>query len=549
VDRLACIDVPALPLQLLVREHPDWQPMPVAVVAEDSPQAPLLWVNERARHAGLLPGQRYAAALSLAADLRAGTVSRAVITQGVARLTELLRRHTPEVEPARDEPGVFWLNASGFERLYGSLPDWTGAVRDEVARAGFTARIAVGFTRFGVYAVAKAAARGHRILRDIEEESRLARAVPLARLGVDPDFRDALDPLGVKTVGDLLRLPAGGILRRFGPDAHRLHRLAAGHLWTPLQAERPQPPRERRADLEPPDADVERLLFLAKRLLDALLVELRGRGEAIQTLILRLGEGRGAARSAQIRPATPTLDGIQLLRLVRLKLESLQLAEPIAEVVLRAEVVPATPEQLRLATPARRPPDAAGRALASLRAALGDAAVVSARLLDAHLPERRFRWEPLCGMNGTSRAMSREPWDEETSKGRRGEAAQERRDEQGVLHSRHDSRIRNSGIPHSDTIRSPQSAIRHSVRPLVRRIYRAPIPLPPRPRHEPDGWLLAGMEDGPVSHLRGPYVVASEWWAEAVHRDYYFVILRRGDVLWVYRDRRSRRWFLQGRVE
>jgi protein ImuB len=34
-----------------------------------------------------------------------------------------------------------------------------------------------------------------------------------------------------------------------------------------------------------------------------------------------------------------------------------------------------------------------------------------------------------------------------------------------------------------------------------------------------------------------------------VRRDYYFVETRRGELLWVYYDRRRRGWFLHGRVE
>ena len=32
-ERLACVDVPALPLQLLLRRYPDWCGRPAAVVA------------------------------------------------------------------------------------------------------------------------------------------------------------------------------------------------------------------------------------------------------------------------------------------------------------------------------------------------------------------------------------------------------------------------------------------------------------------------------------------------------------------------------------
>ena len=66
MDRLACIDLFAFPLQLLFRRHPEWASKPAAVVEADKPQARILWLNEAARTQGVLPGMRYAAGLSLA---------------------------------------------------------------------------------------------------------------------------------------------------------------------------------------------------------------------------------------------------------------------------------------------------------------------------------------------------------------------------------------------------------------------------------------------------------------------------------------------------
>src|SRR5262249_24475142 len=69
VVRLACVNLPVFPLQLLLRRHPDWVAYPTAVVAEDKPQGLILWVNEKGRQLGVLPGLRYDAALSLATCL------------------------------------------------------------------------------------------------------------------------------------------------------------------------------------------------------------------------------------------------------------------------------------------------------------------------------------------------------------------------------------------------------------------------------------------------------------------------------------------------
>ncbi|HEY7819339.1 MAG TPA: DNA polymerase Y family protein, partial [Vicinamibacteria bacterium] len=183
--RLACVDLPAFPLQILAQQNPAWLEKPMAVVAEEKPQAFLLWVNEKARALGIRPGHRFAAALALSPELRAGAVSEAEVGKSVFRLTEILRRFTPDVEPA-GIPGLFWLNASGLERLYPSLKSWAEAIRETLRVSKFYASVAVGFTRFGTYAVARAY-RGARAFESIEEEETVSRSVPLARLDIPPD--------------------------------------------------------------------------------------------------------------------------------------------------------------------------------------------------------------------------------------------------------------------------------------------------------------------------------------------------------------------------
>ena len=231
--RLACVDLPAFPLQLVLRRHPEWAAYPAAVVAEDKPQGLILWVNEKARQHGVLPGLRYAAALSLATDLRAGEVTPTEIQKAVEELTHRLMHFTPEVEPAAEEPGVFWLNGMGLKLLYPSSKKWARALHADIAAQKFQVSVVAGFTRFGTYAVAKTK-KGITVFNNPAEERRAAHAVPLHRLDIDPDFRDTLFKLGIKTVGALLSLPPVGLRERFGPKAYRLHRMAAGDLWTPL---------------------------------------------------------------------------------------------------------------------------------------------------------------------------------------------------------------------------------------------------------------------------------------------------------------------------
>jgi len=509
-ERVACLDLPAFPLQLLLRREPSWSAHPAVVVTEDRPQGIVLWSNRRARAARVLPGMRYAAALSLAAGLRAGVVAPAEITRAVDDIAEVCRAFSPNVEPSRLEPGVFRIDAGGLGRLletgqYGGreLVHWARALRDAMVSRGLFATVIVGFDAFRTYALARAL-RGVRVFAaapvGIDEEIRLVRAVPLGSLGphggLPPATRDALDLLGVRTLGALMRLPPLGLRERHGPEAERLWRRVMGDVFEPLAPEHPPPPLLAEREVEPPDTDSDRLLFGAKGLLHPLMVALHARGEALARLHVRLTLERAPPVLTALSPAEPSLDEAQITDLLRLKLESLALAGAVKWMALEAEGTRAPPGQAALPRlRGARDLEAGTRAISRLRAAFGDNAVVHATLRPNHLPEARFAWEPLTAL------------------------------------------------------REPHAPPQPESRPLIRRVFPKAMPLPHRPRHEPDGWLLRDWTQGPVVRLWGPFRLTGGWWVREVRRDYYYAETERGDLLWLYHDAVRRRWFLQGVVD
>ena len=496
---MACVELPAFPLQLLLKRHPDWAGRPVAVVDRDKPQGVILWVNEQARAARIRTGMRYSAGLSLAHTLHAGEAPPADVARGVAAIAGRLHRFSPDVEPCRDEPGVFWLNASGLSRLHASLHRWAWEIAASLRSHGFQTMVAAGFTRFGTYAVARTLTPGEpvAVVRDPTAERARAGRVRLGRLGIDPALRDSLHKLGVRTVQAFLELPSEGVRRRFGPEAQRLHRLAAGDLWTPLQPLHLPEPLVACRDLDDPETDAGRLLFHLKRLLDRLLATVAKRHEALAELTMHLRLDHAGTHTQRIRPAAPTTDVVQLMNLVRLRLESLSLGAGVVElrVTGRAAATPAVQQGLFADRP-RRDRAAAERALTRVRAEFGDEAVARARLAEAHLPEARFTWEPA----GT--------------------------------------------VP-------PPEPREVACRSMVRRIHVPPLPL--TPRAEPGRQLVRGGDRncgaGYVRDLTGPYLISGGWWRSAVRREYYFVRMQDGDVLWIYYDWPRRQWRWQGRVE
>ena len=523
---IACVDVPALPLQIYLREHPEHKTHPVVILDEDHPQGRVLWANEHARTYRILPGIRYAAALSLSTDLRAGVIEQKRVESSLHHLCARLLRFSPDVEVAWEEAGVFWMNADGLERLFPSFEKWAQEIRSTLHEDDFFSTVIVGYSRFGTYAVAKDRP-GYRIFRTRHDEQAFLQKVPLERISISTRLRENLAKLSVHTVGDLNRLPLGGMRRRFGEELHRLARLGLGELNEPITPTRLQEAIVEKLPLDFSETNAVRLVFLCKGMLRKLLQRLAERQEALQSLSLRLHLDKMAdpasptACEETISPASPTLDEKQMIDLVRLRLERLALGNGVREIELEAKGCEASLEQMRLFADVllggqrrARDPVAAGRALSRIKARYGDDSVVRAKLYAGHLPEAQYRWEQV---------------PHAFFPGRKGKVIGGSQEEQG-----------DSAAKEEEMASAPRT--------LVRRIYSAPLPLPARPRHEPDGWMLRGLGRGTVAKVYGPYVISGAWWRGLIQREYCFAETQGGELLWVFYDKRKRRWFLQGEI-
>ncbi|MCX4240125.1 DNA polymerase Y subunit UmuC family protein [Paraliomyxa miuraensis] len=523
MDRAACVDVPELPLQLLLRREPGWADDAVVVVADDRPQAEVLWVNDAARRHRIRPGMSLAAAQSLDARVRAGVVSPHEIHETIERVAQRLSTFSPRVEvfdaptpsssastkgprpraAVEGAPGVFWLDPCGMVPLFTSFEHWGHGIREALEALGLRSTVVVGFHRFRCYALARVR-RGVWVNDDPGQETSAAAKVPLDRLTLPAKARDGLHRLGVGTLGELLRLPEADLRARFGEAAAALHACGRDG-WAPL---RPRPlvePVRATKSLEPPDDDRTRLLFLLKSMLHDLMVELCDRGQAMSALRLRLRlDHHPEPHDERLEPARPTLDEPMVIDLLRLRLDAATLRAPVEALELELEGVEAPSGQLALfRTQARRDLDAAERALARLRAWLGPEAVTRAHLREAHLPEARFSWSPTATL----------------------------------------------GFPRPEVVGAAVDVGCEPPLPLQRRLLPRPQRLPAAPPSTASDceqpWL--GTR-GPIVSIEGPYRISGGWWVRTVERDYYFVQTEPGELLWVFYDRVRRGWYLQGVV-
>jgi protein ImuB len=492
--RVACVDVPALSLQLVLREHPEWVEDPVVVVEDDRPQAGILWANRPARAVKITRGLSFSQARALSSKLHAAILDEPAIEAAIDEIFELLVDFTPHVEPVLLQPGLFWLDPSGLEGLFGSLLRWAEQIHARLADAHLVSAVVVGFRRAGAFALARTTT-GALVLEDLTQEQARSERVPLSRLGVSPALVREMELLGVRTVGELLSLPAGELRKRYGAEVARLHDFLAGRSWTPLLPRTPGEPLTLELEVDPPDDDHTRLLFGLKGALHRVVERLAAEQHAITGIELELMLERLGTHREQLETAAPTLDVVQIVDLLRLRLSNVALPARVEQIRATLQHLRVHPRQLEMARGERRRDlEAAARALARIRASFGPRAVVRAQLHEAHLPEGRFRYEPASEVQ----------------------------------------------LPRASRMRAPSKEL-----PLVRRVFSAPRPLPPMPSHEPESWL---GRHGATLAMYGPDRIAGGWWARMRERDYYYVETRTGEILWIYYDRPARRFRLHGIV-
>ncbi|TXD36309.1 DNA polymerase Y family protein [Lujinxingia vulgaris] len=398
MDRWACINAADFALQVLLRAHPDWREEPAALLDRDHPQGKLVGLNLAARQAGLRSGMRYGEALALIPALRAGTIATEEVEAVAEAIARALCDYAPQVERHEEIAGLFWLNASGLSKLYPSWRLWAEPLRDRLMeRFEIRVTLVVGFRRALTYVIARTS-RSSGAFDTPEAEARAAGKAPLSELDLSRSDRDLLAHLNLRTLTDLLALPARGLERRLSPALVELYHQARGDRELPIRPFRIEEPTQSSQHLDYAERDTHRLLFLIKGHLHPLLQRLEAANDKLIALDLHFELERHPAITERVEPAQPTLDALTLSDLIRLQLERLELPGGVTQITLTAHSEKTRSEQLRLFLGGDEPPardmEAANRALARLRAQFGVEAVQRVRLRQAHLPEGRFLLEP-----------------------------------------------------------------------------------------------------------------------------------------------------------
>jgi protein ImuB len=404
---IVCVLLPRFALAVAAGGREALASGPLALAPEIG-REPLIGESSAAAEAyGVRAGLRLGEALARCPTLRLVAPDPAGVADAWERIVAALEGVGAAVESGH--PGNAWFDARGLKRLHGGDVEGViaaarkalGAPSGEHRALGAGARIGAAPSRFASLAAAsRARARRAEIAPEGKALAAYLAPLPVTLLSARPEVAvlpEALERFGIKTLGELAKLPRAALADRFGEPGVLARDLARGKD-TPL---RPRVASERLQEvLELPESaagpQLERALGL---LVDRVLARPERRGRSLRAVVLSAKLVEGGTWRTQVTFREALADP----RRMRLVLNN------------RLNDLPSPADALRLRVEAFGPPSGAQRSLlaepaairlARLREAVRQARAVAGpdaalRILavdpDSRVPERRLAlapWEP-----------------------------------------------------------------------------------------------------------------------------------------------------------
>jgi protein ImuB len=402
----------------------------------------------------------------------------------------LAREFTPRVEARGPTPVL--LDLHGVGRVWPTPQELGRALLAAAAARELETQVALAFTRTVVLVLAQA--HPGLTVVPVGGEAEALAPLPLALLGLAPEREKILLRWGLRTIGDLQRLPPDGLATRFGPEGPHLRRLARGEDEGVLVPAPVPESFEMTLELDWPVEGLEPLAFLLGRVLEPLCSGLAMKGRRAASLTLDLGLVDGSAHRRTLRPAAPSRESRTWRTLVLLDLEVHPPRDAIQRITARAQPTPAREVQFSLLDPALPSPERLAETMARLHEWTAEGRGGAARLLDTHRP---------------------------------------------------------GGFAVSTFAPGPATPAAGAPPPLrvALRAYR-----PPRLAHVTlekgvPIFVAAPGVRGAVVASAGPWRASGDWWDVAWSREEWDVALTSGGVFRIFRDRLREAWYVEGEMD
>jgi protein ImuB len=421
----ACIYVPDLPVEAILRAEPELRSQALAVLEGKTPLQKVFAVNEKARRDGVTSGMTK---IQVEACAHLALRDRSLLQESAthAALLECAQGFSPRVEDLAAD--TFVLDLTGLGKLFGPLAKIAREIVKRTSSLGLQCNVAVAAN----LDTAMLAARGFDGVTVIPEgrEAEQLGCLPVEVLcaGEDPESEQLFETLhrwGIRNLCDLAALPEVALSERMGQRGLEWQRLARGATSRTLVPFEPGLSFEEAIELEHPVVLLEPLAILLGEMLEQLCSRLQAHALATQELRLELELENGyeedchpeqacsvraakdlgetphrdsaigitiSARRASLfrrtlRLPLPLLDPKTFLKLLQLDLNAHPPGAPIVKIHLMAEPTRPRAAQNGFFLPPSPEPEKLELTMAKIAGIVGEDRVGSLQLLDTHRPE------------------------------------------------------------------------------------------------------------------------------------------------------------------
>ncbi len=460
---------------------------PFALSAQQNNTNRLYCLNAQAEKLGLHRGMSYSDARAFCPDLISCPVDLPASQRFQHTLSRWATRYCPWVG-LDGEDGLI-LDITGAAHLFGGEAAMLADLRQRLGRAGLTVRLGVGDTRGAAWALAHF---DEGIARPGDMAAALSH-LPVAALRLEPDTDQALQRLGLRTVGEVDAAPRAPLAKRFGTSLMMRLDQALGRQPEQVSPLKTPPHYGVRMTLPEPIGLVGDVMAGTARLLDRLCETLKRHEVGARVLQLSLRRVDQESQHVELRLARPLRDPHRILPLFERGVAEVEAGFGIDQMRLEAvQVEPLPAQQLSYAAGAARK-DGLHDLITRLGTRIGLENIQRFLPADSHIPERSFIIAP---------AAYCEP-------------------ESGWVALR----------PRPLKLFPPEPIAGHGTRPPG--TFR---------------WRRMSFSTGRAT---GPERIAPEWWLPDENwrsgvRDYWRVETKQGRRLWLFYTPQSPGWFVQG---
>jgi protein ImuB len=333
--RMAVIWFPHLMTDWMLRRQPELKGLPFALAFAEQGRRVVKAVNHIAQSKGVYTNMVVADCKAIVPDLQVFDFDPEQAQKLLRALAEWCIRYTPLVSIDTTEGLI--LDVSGCTHLWGGEENYLKDIHQRFRKFGYHIRTAIADTAGCAWAICHYAANGSIIPEG--EQAMALMPLPSAALRLEDSALERLEKLGLKSIGDFLRMPRTALRRRFGQGLlTRLDQALGAEMEMLEPVKIPSPFEERLPCLEP-IRTATGIEIAIKTLLEKLCERLNRESKGLRKCELRCFRLDGNIQKIEIGTNRPTRNITHLFKLFELRIANIDPDLGIELFLMEAPVV------------------------------------------------------------------------------------------------------------------------------------------------------------------------------------------------------------------